>query len=137
MKEVTGRNKKQFEEWLIDYLNKDENGIQIPNEIVPNIENLIAGFYEFKFEMQIGVLLAYYDSLDIKILIDWAKDGVNWLYVIEIKEFGEKLSEAEKELQEQLDYQKSLEQDKPEKLVINIDETAKIDTDDSTEKKKG
>ena len=55
----------------------------------------------------------------------------------EIKEFGEKLSEAEKELQEQLDYQKSLEQDKPEKLVINIDETAKIDTDDSTEKKKG
>ena len=55
----------------------------------------------------------------------------------EIKEFGEKLSEAEKELQEQLDYQKSLEEAKPEKLVINIDETAKIDTDDSTEKKKG
>ena len=55
----------------------------------------------------------------------------------EIKEFGERLSEAEKELQEQLDYQKSLEEAKPEKLVINIDETAKIDTDDSTEKKKG
>ncbi len=55
----------------------------------------------------------------------------------EIKEFGEKLSEAEKELQEQLDYQKSLEQDKPEKLVINIDETAKIETNDDTEKKKG
>jgi hypothetical protein len=55
----------------------------------------------------------------------------------EIKEFGEKLSGAQKELQEQLDYQKSLEQDKPEKLVINIDETAKIETKDDTEKKKG
>jgi len=55
----------------------------------------------------------------------------------EIKEFGDKLSKAEQELQEQLDYQKTIEEKEPKKLVINIDETAKVDTDDSTEKKKG
>ena len=51
-------------------------------------------------------------------------------------ELEKKLSEAESKLAEQLDYQKSLE-DKPEKLVINIDETATIDAEDDTEKKKG
>jgi len=53
----------------------------------------------------------------------------------ELDEFREKLSQAEQELQEQLDYQKSLE-DKPEKTVINIDETVKVKSNDQVKKKK-
>jgi len=53
----------------------------------------------------------------------------------ELDEFREKLSQAEQELQEQLDYQKSLE-DKPEKTVINIDETVKVNPNDQVKKKK-
>ena len=53
----------------------------------------------------------------------------------ELDGFREKLSQAEQELQEQLDYQKSLEE-KPEKTVINIDETVKVKSNDQVKKKK-
>jgi len=53
----------------------------------------------------------------------------------ELNEFREKLSQAEQELQEQLDYQKDLEE-KPQKTVINIDESVNINPTDEVEKKK-
>ena len=43
-------------------------------------------------------------------------------------------NEAEQKLQEQLQYQEEI---KPEKIVINIDETVKVDAKEDTEKKKG
>tara|TARA_B100001094_G_scaffold60035_1_gene55511 strand:- start:3707 stop:5068 length:1362 start_codon:yes stop_codon:yes gene_type:complete len=53
----------------------------------------------------------------------------------ELNEFREKLSETKEELQEQLDYQKSLEE-KPNKTVINIDETINVKPGDQVKKKK-
>jgi len=53
----------------------------------------------------------------------------------ELDKFREKLSQAEQELQEQLDYQKDLEE-KPQKTVINIDESVNINPTDEVEKKK-
>ena len=53
----------------------------------------------------------------------------------ELDKFREKLSQAEQELQEQLDYQKDLEE-KPQKTVINIDESVNINPTDEVKKKK-
>ena len=53
----------------------------------------------------------------------------------ELDEFREKLSQTEQELQEQLDYQKDLEE-KPQKTVINIDESVNINPTDEVKKKK-
>ena len=53
----------------------------------------------------------------------------------ELDEFRKKLSQAEQELQEQLDYQKDLEE-KPQKTVINIDESVNINPTDEVKKKK-
>lgn len=54
----------------------------------------------------------------------------------ELDEFREKLSQAEQELQEQLDYQEELAKEKPEKTVINIDETVNVNPKDQVTKKK-
>ena len=45
---------------------------------------------------------------------------------VELEEFREKLSKAEQELQEQLEYQEQ----KPDKMVINIDESVNVKSDD-------
>ena len=51
---------------------------------------------------------------------------------VELNEFREKLSQAEQELQEQLEYQEQ----KPDKMVINIDESVNVKSDDDVKKKK-
>ena len=51
---------------------------------------------------------------------------------IELDEFREKLSQTEQELQEQLEYQEQ----KPDKMVINIDESVNVKSDDDVKKKK-
>ena len=51
---------------------------------------------------------------------------------VELEEFREKLSKAEQELQEQLEYQEQ----KPDKMVINIDESVNVKSDDDVKKKK-
>ena len=51
---------------------------------------------------------------------------------VELDEFREKLSQTEQELQEQLEYQEQ----KPDKMVINIDESVNVKSDDDVKKKK-
>ena len=55
---------------------------------------------------------------------------------VELDEFREKLSQAEQELQEQLEYQEQKSKEKPEKVVINIDESVNVKSDDDVKKKK-
>lgn len=74
---ITGKNKEQFEKWFGNTIPKDKLSF-----------HLWADFDELPFEMQIGVYLAYYDSLGIKILIDYGND-ILWHYVIDINDFGE------------------------------------------------
>ena len=52
---ITGKNKEQFEEWYGEFTTY---GTIITFRLVP-------------FEMQLGVYLAYYDSLDIPISIEY------------------------------------------------------------------
>ena len=51
---------------------------------------------------------------------------------VELDEFREKLSQTEQELQEQLEYQEQ----KPDKMVINIDESVNVKSEDDVKKKK-
>ena len=55
---------------------------------------------------------------------------------VELDEFREKLSQAEQELQEQLEYQEQKSKEKPEKVVINIDESVNVKSNDDVKKKK-
>jgi len=55
---VTGKNKEQFDEWLIE---KYFHNIHFNNI------NDVIGFNNLPFEMQIGVYLAYYDHKEILI----------------------------------------------------------------------
>lgn len=61
---ATGKNKEQFEKWLIEkyFHNLHFNNI-----------NDVIGFNNLPFEFQIGVYLAYYDSLEWGgvISVDW------------------------------------------------------------------
>lgn len=68
---VTGKNKVQFEEW---FLNKE-------HDFVEDQEYWHFGiFYNLPFEMQIGVYLAYYDSLGINIdvMLIFAASSYSW-----------------------------------------------------------
>ena len=58
---VTGKNKEQFEKWYFEYF-------KCMNPLVQPVNQ----FYQLeRFEMQIGVYLAYYDSLNIPISIEY------------------------------------------------------------------
>ena len=59
-------------------------------------------------------------------------DDLKKRHEVELEEFREKLSKAEQELQEQLEYQEQ----KPDKLTINIDESVNLKSDDEVKKKK-
>ena len=59
-------------------------------------------------------------------------DDLKKRHEVELEEFREKLSKAEQELQEQLEYQEQ----KPDKMVINIDESVNVKSDDDVKKKK-
>ena len=52
---ITGKNKEQFEKWYKEY-HKPNAG---------RTKYFIGNFFRLEFEMQQGVLLAYYDSLGI------------------------------------------------------------------------
>ena len=59
-------------------------------------------------------------------------DNLKKRHETELEEFRKKLSQAEQELQEQLEYQEQ----KPDKMVINIDESVNVKSDDDVKKKK-
>ena len=59
-------------------------------------------------------------------------DNLKKRHEVELDEFREKLSKAEQELQEQLEYQEQ----RPEKTVIQIDESVNVKSDDDIKKKK-
>ena len=63
-------------------------------------------------------------------------DDLKKRHEVELDEFREKLSKAEQELQEQLEYQEHQAKEKPDKLVINIDESMDIKSNDNVKKKK-
>jgi len=64
---VTGKNKEQFEEWYwIDFTRNKNIGL-----------NVLAIIYKSPIEYQIGVYLAYYDSLSIFIDSDLSYDLVD------------------------------------------------------------
>ena len=76
---VKGKNKEQFEIWFL--LRKDL-------QIMFVGENILQIFSELPFEMQIGVYLAYYDSLDI--VIETTKNDVLnwWFFTINLEFFN-------------------------------------------------
>ena len=59
-------------------------------------------------------------------------DNLKKRHEVELDEFREKLSKAEQELQEQLEYQEQ----RPKKTVIQIDESVNVKSDDDIKKKK-
>ena len=63
-------------------------------------------------------------------------DDLKKRHEVELNEFREKLSQTEQQLQEQLEYQEQIENEKPEKTVINIDESVSVKSDDEVKKKK-
>ena len=64
---ITGKNKERFEEW---YYTFEE-------------ELTISEFYKLPFEMQQGVLLAYYRSLNIECMVKgWVQGGNVYLYSV-------------------------------------------------------
>jgi len=52
---TTGKNKEQFEYWYLEWRDKLKFFVEVKR------------FYEIPFEMQIGVYLAFYDSIGVKI----------------------------------------------------------------------
>lgn len=80
MKLLTGKNKEQFEEWCLatgDY--KLFNGKYLA---VMYEDSHLIYFNELPFKMQIGVLLAYYDSLGINIDVMWIFVASSYSWVI-------------------------------------------------------
>ena len=70
MKELlTGKNKEEFEKWL-----------QLRCDYGSNLMVNGTCFYDFHFEMQIGVLLAYYDDIGTHINVECYLGGGPDLY---------------------------------------------------------
>lgn len=69
-------------------------------------------------------------------LDDEVIDDLKKRHEVELDEFREKLSQTEQELQEQLEYQNQIAKEKPEKTVINIDESINVKSNDDVKKKK-
>lgn len=75
---VTGKNREQFENW---YFDNDMNASRCSMDLL--------SFYGLPFEMQIGVYLAYYDSLGVVIYMDYsATRKVFYTIGIEINKSG-------------------------------------------------
>ena len=72
---VTGKNKEEFEKWY-----KEDFMIKMCVESLPVT---LIGFYKLKFEMQIGVYLAYYDTTKYKFLINHNR-VVDWYFYIRL-----------------------------------------------------
>ena len=81
---VTDKNKEQFEKWFIEFQKLHE---------YMNINY----FLQIKFEMQIGVYLAYYDSIDKFISIDSSIGSDCWHWWINGEQFTFKVEETRPE----------------------------------------
>ena len=81
-------------------------------------------------------LVKKYAQGDIQKSNDKEMDNLKKRHEVELDEFREKLSQAEQELQEQLEYQEQQAKEKPDKMVINIDESINVKSDDDVKKKK-
>ena len=63
METVTGKNKEKFEDWYRKLVrSKDHRAVRTDNTYIDL-------FNEWFFEMQIGVYLAYYDSLEYDVTV--------------------------------------------------------------------
>lgn len=62
----TGKNKEQFKEWIEDYSEKSQCKLIEDRDIYPD-----EIFYQLPFEMQLGVYLAYADSLGYCVYVDF------------------------------------------------------------------
>lgn len=67
---MTDKNKEQFEKWYILKFLGYENLLEVKHEY--------NYFNEIDFEMQIGVYLAYYDSLGLYFNFDGGRIEVRW-----------------------------------------------------------
>ena len=86
---ITGENKKEFEKWLIlsEIAGKMVFGFNVQSS---DFDNAVKSMWDkLPFEMQIGVYLAYYDSLGIYITMipNWKK-GIRTFRVGYHYEFG-------------------------------------------------
>ena len=89
------------------------------------------------FEKQYDpALVKKYAQGDTQKSNDKEMDDLKKRHEVELDEFREKLSQAEQELQEQLEYQEQQAKEKPDKMVINIDESINVKSDDDVKKKK-
>lgn len=68
MELITGKNKEQFEEWYLKEFHKSDKSDNWASY-------WLLRFYESMIEMQIGVYLAYYDSLGL--IVDVESDFYN------------------------------------------------------------
>ena len=76
---ITGKNKEEFEKWYInDYVRRVEN--RAKNVWMTKM------FYKSTFEMQSGILTAYYDSVGLTITLDHTRVSDNldflWTYTM-------------------------------------------------------
>ena len=81
-------------------------------------------------------LVKKYSNGDAQNQNDEEMDDLKKRHEVELDEFREKLSQTEQQLQEQLDYQEQQAKEKPDKMVINIDESINVKSDDDVKKKK-
>ena len=70
---LTGENKKQFEKWLLLNNDLDCTTNVLNGKLGQSFSEL---FYKLTFEMQIGVYLSYYDSLEEYIHYEAMDGGV-------------------------------------------------------------
>lgn len=63
---MTGQNKIEFEKWYL----KNLKGYKDPRHLEQFKKRELEWLYESFFEMQIGVYLAYYDSVGLTISLD-------------------------------------------------------------------
>ena len=70
---VTGKNKEQFEKWYFEYF-------KCMNPLVQPVNQ----FYQLeRFEMQLGVYLAYYDSKGYRITVNF-NNVIGWYFKIKL-----------------------------------------------------
>lgn len=69
---TTGKNKEQFRSW---YFDNDMNADKTLMDLL--------SFYHLPFEMQLGVYLAYYDSLGLEIMVkSWWQSKNIFIYSV-------------------------------------------------------
>jgi len=76
---VTDKNLEQFEKWYYLFINKINHFEFLDNE---QDKKEVVRLLTIPFEMQIGVYLAYYDSLDVFIEVKMFETHKDWIYQI-------------------------------------------------------